>query len=64
MDSIAKYMKDENDILFIVGKKKAQEKFVFNLLEKFDFTLEQIADVADVSVDFVKRVKLKFYGEN
>lgn len=64
MDSIAKYMKDENDILFIVGKKQEQEKIIRNLLTKLDLTIEQIADIVGVSVDFVKRVKEKLFGNN
>ena len=64
MDSVAKYMKDENDILFIVGKKQAEEKFIARLLEKFDLTIEQIADAVGVSVDFVLRTKKKISDRN
>jgi uncharacterized protein YerC len=61
MDSIAKYMKDENDILFIVGKKQAQERFVTYLLQEGNKTLDQIANITGTSVDFVKRVKRKLF---
>jgi uncharacterized protein YerC len=64
MDSIAKYMKDENDILFIVGKKQEQEKFVIYLLREGNKTLNQIADITGASIDFVKRVKRKILGDN
>jgi hypothetical protein len=63
MDSIAKYMKDENDILFIVGKKQEQERFVSYLLNEGNKTLDQIADIAGVSMDFVKKVKKKLFSD-
>ena len=59
MDSVANYMKDENDILFIIGKKQEQEKFVRNLLQQTDFDMSKISHIAGVSLDFVKRVKQK-----
>ena len=59
MDSIAKYIDEEKDVAFLVGQEKAETKFVTNLLEKLSLTTEQIADIAGVSVDFVKRVKQK-----
>lgn len=55
MESIAKYLNEENDY-FVV---KAKRKFVENLLQKLNLTLEQIADLAGVSVDFVQSVKQK-----
>lgn len=64
MDSIAKYMKDENDILFIVGKKQEQERFIAYLLQEGNKTFDQIAIITGASVDFVKRVKKKLFGDN
>jgi hypothetical protein len=63
MDSIAKIVRDENDILFIVGQKTGEEKIVGNLLNKLNYSLDQIADLAGVSVDFVKNVKRKLTGD-
>lgn len=63
MDSIVNYMKDENDILYIVGKKQAESKFVTYLLKEAKYSLDQIADIAGVSIDFVKNVKQKFMGD-
>ena len=59
MDSVANYMKDENDILFIIGKKQEQKKFVRNLLQQTDFNMSKISYIVGVSLDFVKRVKQK-----
>jgi predicted transposase YdaD len=59
MDSIANLISEERDVLYIRGQEKEQIKFVTNLLEKLDLTIEQIADIAGVSVDFVKAVKMK-----
>lgn len=59
MESIAKYISEERDVLYIRGQEKAEERFVRNLLAKMSLTLEQIADIAGVSVEFVKQVKDK-----
>ena len=59
--NMAKYIDLESDYFFIKGKQEAQEseqkKFVTNLLQKLDLTVSQIADIAGVTVDFVKKVK-------
>ncbi len=57
---MAKYIDAENDYLYIQG----QENIVSNLLKKLNFTLEQIADMAGVSVEFVKNVKQKLTLDN
>ncbi len=63
MDSIAKYIDEEKDVLFLRGKDKAyiekEQEFVQSLLTKTQHTPEQIADIAGVSVEFVKRVQQK-----
>ncbi len=59
MDSIAKYIDEEKDVAFLVGQEKTEERIVRNLLAKMSFTFEQIADIAGVSVEFVKKVKYK-----
>lgn len=59
MDSIAKYIDEEKDVAFLIGQERAEERFVQNLLAKMSLTLEQIADIAGVSVEFVKQVKQK-----
>lgn len=69
MDSIAKYINEEKDALYLrgfdkgeargeaKGVEKAKFEFVENLLAKSSLSEEQIADIAGVSVDFVRQVK-------
>ena len=64
MDSIAEYIKEERDVLFLRGLDKGEAnarereltKFVSNLLQKLNLPFEQIADIAGTTVDFVKSV--------
>jgi len=57
MDSIAEYIKEERDVLYLRGQEREQMKFVKNLLTETDFSLDKIAKVAGVAVDFVKSVQ-------
>lgn len=55
MESIAKYLNEENDY-FVV---KAKRKIVENLLTKTNHTIAEIAEFASVTVDFVIDIKQK-----
>lgn len=55
IQNMAKYIDAENDYLVI----NAKGKFVENLLQKLNLSLEQIADLAGVSVEFVKNIQQK-----
>ncbi len=57
MDSIAKFVSVEKDAAYLVGLDKGKEMFVIYLLEAGNQTVEQIADIAGVSVEFVKSVQ-------
>ena len=59
MDSIVEYIKEERDVLYLRGIDKGEEKIIASLLTKLNYSLDQIADMAGVSVDFVKSVKQK-----
>ena len=67
MDSISKFVSQERDVAYMIGFDKGEEKgeekaeirFVKNLLAKMSLTVEQIADIAGVSVEFVKQVQQK-----
>ncbi len=63
MDSIAKYIDQKRDVAYLIGqdeaKEQAETKFVTNLLLDSDFSMERIAKIAGVSVEFVKKVKQK-----
>ena len=73
MDSISQYIKIEEDVLFLKGIEKGIEEgiekgiestsekknrqFVISLLNGTDFSMEKIANLASVSVDFVEKIK-------
>lgn len=59
MDSIANLISEERDVLYMRGQEKEQTKFVTNLLSQTDFDLEKIANLANVTVEFVKNLKDK-----
>ena len=63
MDSIAEYIKEERDVLFLRGLDKGKESFVKYLLNEGNKTFEQIADIAGVAVDFVKLVHRQLTGK-
>jgi hypothetical protein len=63
MDSIAEYIKEERDVLYLRGQEREQTKFVTNLLQKLNLPFEQIADIAGVTVDFVKSVHRQLTGK-
>lgn len=57
MDSIAEYINEEKDVLYVRGERKAKGKFVTYLLKNTTQTIQQIAETAEVSVDFVLELK-------
>lgn len=59
MDSILPFIKEENDVLYIRGQRKTRELIVRNLLTKMAFTIEQVAEMVGVSVEFVTEVQQK-----
>ncbi len=63
IQNMAKYIDAENDYLYIRGQQKEQEKFVSYLLNEASRTLEQIADIAGVSVEFVRQINQKLISQ-
>lgn len=67
MDSIEKLISPEKDVFYLMGEEKgeqrgqmeAEERIVRNLLTKMNLSVEQAADVAGVSVEFVEQVRQK-----
>ncbi len=65
MDSIASFIKKENDILYRLGEKEGMEKgmekgkesLVKYLLLNTKFTIAKIADLSNVTEAHVKKVK-------
>ncbi|HTJ11011.1 MAG TPA: hypothetical protein VL547_03270 [Dinghuibacter sp.] len=54
-------IKEEGEI---VGREKAAVIFVQNLLRQSDFSVEKIAAVASVSVEFVNEIKKNLNGKH
>ncbi len=59
MDNITKYIDEKRDVAFLVGFDKGKESFVIYLLQEGTKTVNQIATVAGVTIEFVKSVKRK-----
>ena len=61
MDSISQYIKIEEDVLYLKGVESTSEnknrQFVISLLNGTDFSVEKIANLASVSIDFVEKMK-------
>jgi len=63
MESITKYFKEERDPLYRRGEAKGKaegiELMIRNLIEQLKLSDEEIAGIAEVSVDFVKKIQIK-----
>lgn len=63
MDSISQYIKIEEDVLYLKGVESTLEnknrQFVISLLNGTDFSVEKIANLASVSIEFVEKIKAK-----
>lgn len=66
MINVAEFFKEEKEFLYVKGfekgvlksREKEQTKFVSNLMKKSDLSITKIVELADVSVEFVKEIKL------
>ena len=63
MHSVSTIFKEQQDFLYQRGEKKAKEKMshklVENLILKLSFTDEQVADFAEVDMEYVKKVRIE-----
>lgn len=59
MESISKYLNEENDY-FVV---KAKRKIVENLLKETDMAFDKIAKIAGVTIDFVVNIQQKLSSD-
>lgn len=57
METITKYFKEEKDPLYRRGEAKGKAEVVENLIVKLGLSDEQIAEVAEVTLDFVKKIR-------
>jgi hypothetical protein len=63
IQNMAKYLDVKNDYLYIKGREDEKIGFVTNLLTESDFTIDKIAKIAGVAVDFVKSVQRQLTGK-
>jgi predicted transposase YdaD len=61
LDSVLTFFREEDDPLFIRGEQRGEQntlrKLVLNLLTKSEMSVEQIAQIAEVPVDFVRQLQ-------
>jgi hypothetical protein len=57
MEAVSKFFKEEKDFLYRKGEAKKSHDVVENLIVDFGFTDEQAAKAAEVTVDFVQKVR-------
>ncbi|MEZ0482951.1 hypothetical protein [Fibrella aquatica] len=63
MDSISKFVSLERDVAYMIGqdiaKEKEQTRFVSYLLTEASHSIERVAAIAGVSIEFVKKIQQK-----
>lgn len=57
METVTKFFKEENDFLYRKGEEKKSHAVVENLIVKLGLTDEQAAEVAEVDLAYVKKVR-------
>ena len=70
MDSIAHLIREEEDFMFIRGERKGEQQgerkaktaIVTKLLRQSDWSVEQIAEIVEVSVELVEQVRHELNG--
>jgi hypothetical protein len=62
MDSLANYISEERDVLYMRGREKAATRFITYLLKETDYSNEKIALLAEMPVEFVQALKQKIAG--
>jgi hypothetical protein len=62
IQNMAKYLDVKNDYFYIKGLEDEKIKFITYLIKEGNKTFEQIADIAETTVDFVKAVYRKLSG--
>jgi len=44
------------DLRYQQGEKEKQDKMILNFLKKGKYSMEEIAEIAEVSLDYVKKI--------
>jgi predicted transposase YdaD len=72
MQTVSKFFKEERDYLYrrgeakgeVTGEIKGKREVIENLITAFGFSNEQAAKAADVTVDFVEKVRASLSKKN
>lgn len=68
MDSLANFIDEERDVLYIRGQRKGKQaterEIVTNMLTNSDLTAEQITNLTKVSTDFVLKLKAELSNKS
>ena len=59
MDSIAQFISPEKDAFYLIGQERTEERIVRSLLSEVDMSVERIAKLAGVTIEFVEQVRQK-----
>lgn len=57
MEAVSKFFKEEKDFLYRKGEAKKSYDVVENLIVKLGLSDEKAAEIAEVSIDFVQKVR-------
>lgn len=57
METISRFFKEEKDFLYRKGEAKKSYDVVENLIVKLGLSDEKAAEIAEVSIDFVQKVR-------
>ena len=63
METITKFFKEENDFLYRRGEEKKSHAVVENLILELRLSDEQAARIAEVDVDYVKKIRAELKGK-
>ena len=63
METVTKFFKEENDFLYRKGEEKKSHAVVENLIVKLGLTDEQAAEVAEVDLGYVKKIRAEINGK-
>ncbi|HWV71115.1 MAG TPA: hypothetical protein VN040_05350 [Pseudosphingobacterium sp.] len=57
METISRFFKEEKDFLYRKGEAKKSYDVVENIIVKLGLSDEKAAEIAEVSIDFVQKVR-------
>ncbi|WP_316794663.1 hypothetical protein [Pedobacter frigoris] len=64
MQSVSTFFKEENDIFYRKGAEKTRHTVIENLLTKLGVSDEKAAEIAEVSIEYVREIRLSLNSKN